>query len=66
MIANTLKIYQYSKRCNVLRVAGQLKALPAGRAGTPDEVCDLAEFLNDGGTTDSYWHGDLQYLKATY
>ena len=118
-ITDTLKAYQYSKRCNVLRVAGQatswgkrgatinsispgiiitplaadelkgprgegyrnmLKASPAGRAGTPDEVGDLAEFLMssrgrfisgadfliDGGTTASYWFGDLQYLKATH
>lgn len=118
-ITDTLKAYQYSKRCNVLRVAGQatpwgkrgatvnsispgiiitplandelrgprgegyrnmLKASPAGRAGTPDEVGDLAEFLMssrgrfitgtdfliDGGTTASYRFGDLQYLKATH
>ena len=83
-ITDTLKAYQYSKRCNVLRVAGQatawgkrgatinsispgiiitplaadelkgprgegyrnmLEASPAKRAGTPDEVGDLAEFL---------------------
>ena len=57
-----------------------LKASPAGRAGTPDEVGDLAEFLMssrgrfisgadfliDGGTTASYWYGDLQYLKASH
>ena len=118
-ITDTLKAYQYSKRCNVLKVAfeasrwgkrgatinsispgiiitplandelhgprkeGYLKmiqASPAGRAGTPDEVGDLAEFLMssrgrfisgtdfliDGGTTASYWYGDLQYLKATH
>ena len=118
-ITDTLKAYQYSKRCNVLRVAfeasrwgkrgatinsispgiiitplandelhgprkeGYLKMIqssPAGRAGTPDEVGDLAEFLMssrgrfisgadflmDGGTTASYWYGDLQYLKATH
>lgn len=118
-ITDTLKAYQYSKRCNVLRVMGQatpwgkrgatinsispgiiitplaadelkgprgdgyrkmLKASPAGRAGTPDEVGDLAEFLMssrgrfisgadiliDGGTTASYHFGDLQYLKATH
>ena len=118
-ITDTLKAYQYSKRCNVLRVAGQatawgkrgatinsispgiiitplaadelkgprgegyrkmLEASPAGRAGTPDEVGDLAKFLMssrgrfisgadfliDGGTTASYWFGDLQYLKATH
>ena len=118
-ITDTLKAYQYSKRCNVLRVMyeasrwgkrgatinsispgiiitplandelhgpraeGYLKMLrlcPAGRAGTPDEVGDLAEFLMssrgrwisgsdfliDGGTTASYWYGDLQYLKATH
>ena len=54
--------------------------LPARRAGTPDEVGDLAEFLMssrgrfisgadfliDGGCTASYWYGDLQYLKATH
>ena len=118
-ISDTLKAYQYSKRCNVLRVmyeatrwgkrgatinsispgiiitplaADELKgprgdgyrkmlqASPAGRAGTPDEVGDLAEFLMssrgrfisgadfliDGGTTASYWYGDLQYLKKTH
>ncbi len=57
-----------------------LRLCPAGRAGTPDEVGDLAEFLMssrgrwisgsdfliDGGTTASYWYGDLQYLKATH
>ena len=119
VIDDTLKAYQYSKRCNVLRVMfeashwgkrgatinsispgiiitplandelhgprkeGYLKMIqssPAGRAGTPDEVGDLAEFLMssrgrfingadiliDGGTTASYWYGDLQYLKATH
>lgn len=118
-ITDTLKAYQYSKRCNVLRVMyeatrwgkrgatinsispgiiitplandelhgpraeGYLKMLrlcPAERAGTPDEVGDMAEFLMsnrgrwisgsdfliDGGTTASYWYGDLQYLKATH
>lgn len=118
-ITDTLKAYQYAKRCNVLKVAyeaarwgkrgatvnsispgiiitplandelhgprkdGYLKMIqssPAGRAGTPDEVGDLAEFLMssrgrfisgadiliDGGTTASYWYGDLQYLKATH
>ena len=118
-ITDTLKAYQYSKRCNVLRVAGQatpwgkrgatinsispgiiitplaadelkgprgegyrkmLESSPAKRAGTPDEVGDLAEFLMssrgrfisgadfliDGGTTASYWFGDLQYLKTTH
>jgi NAD(P)-dependent dehydrogenase (short-subunit alcohol dehydrogenase family) len=83
-ITDTLKAYQYSKRCNVLKVMyeatrwgkrgatinsispgiiitplandelhgprkdGYLKMIqtsPAGRAGTPDEVGDLAEFL---------------------
>ena len=24
-----------------------------------------SDFLIDGGTTASYWYGDLQYLKAT-
>ena len=118
-ISDTLKAYQYSKRCNVLRVMyeatnwgkrnatinsispgiiitplandelhgprkdGYLKMIegsPAKRAGTPDEVGDLAEFLMssrgrfisgadfliDGGTTASYWYGDLQYLKKTH
>ena len=74
-INDTLKAYQYSKRCNVLRVMcatinsispgiiitplandelhgprkeGYLKmieGMPARRAGTPDEVGDMAEFL---------------------
>ena len=118
-ITDTLKAYQYSKRCNGLRVMyeatswgkrgatinaispgiiitplandelhgprkeGYLKMIqdsPAKRAGTPDEVGDLAEFLMssrgrfisgadfliDGGTTASYWFGDLQYLKKTH
>ena len=118
-ITDTLKAYQYSKRCNVLRVAMEatrwgrrgatvnsispgiiitplandelhgprkegylrmIEGMPARRAGTPDEVGDLAEFLMssrgrfisgadlliDGGCTASYWYGDLQYLKATH
>ena len=118
-ITDTLKAYQYSKRCNALRVMGEaqkwarrgatvnsispgiiitplandelkgprgdgyrkmLSLCPCGRAGTPDEVGDLAEFLMssrgrwitgadfliDGGTTASYFYGDLQYLKATH
>lgn len=118
-ITDTLKAYQYSKRCNCLRVMYEatrwgkrgatvnaispgviitplandelkgprgegyrkmLEASPAGRAGTPDEVGDLAEFLMssrgrfisgadfliDGGTTASYFYGDLQYLKKTH
>lgn len=118
-ITNTLKAYQYSKRCNNLRVMyeatkwgernatinsispgiiitplandelngprgeGYRKMLdfcPARRAGTPDEVGELAEFLMshrgrfmtgsdyliDGGTTASYWYGNLQYLKETH
>ena len=118
-INDTLKAYQYSKRCNVLRVMYEatrwgrrgatvnsispgiiitplandelhgprkdgylkmIKGMPARRAGTPDEVGDLAEFLMssrgrfisgadiliDGGCTASYWYGDLQYLKATH
>lgn len=118
-ITDTLKAYQFSKRCNCLRVMAEatpwgkrgatinsispgiiitplandelrgprgegyrrmLEASPAKRAGTPDEVGDLAEFLMssrgrfisgadfliDGGTTASYWFGDLQYLKTTH
>ena len=118
-ISDTLKAYQYSKRCNVLRVAMEatrwgrrgatvnsispgiiitplandelhgprkegylrmIEGMPARRAGTPDEVGDLAEFLMssrgrfisgadlliDGGCTASYWYGDLQYLKTTH
>lgn len=118
-ITDTLKAYQYSKRCNVLKVMfeatrwakrgatinsispgiiitplaadelkgprgegyrNMLKSSPAKRAGTPDEVGDLAQFLMsekgrfitgadfliDGGTTASYFYGDLQYLKKTH
>ena len=118
-ITDTLKAYQYSKRCNVLRVMYEatrwgkrgatinsispgiiitplandelhgprgegyrkmLSLCPAKRAGTPDEVGDIAaflmgdkgrwisgsDFLIDGGTTASYWYGDLQYLKASH
>ena len=118
-ITDTLKAYQYSKRCNVLRVMGEapkwarrgatvnsispgiiitplandelrgprgdgyrrmIAGMPARRAGTPDEVGDLAEFLMssrgrwitgadfliDGGCTASYYYGELQYLKATH
>ena len=57
-----------------------IEGMPARRAGTPDEVGDLAEFLMssrgrfvsgadfliDGGCTASYWYGDLQYLQATH
>lgn len=57
-----------------------LRESPAGRSGTPDEVGDLAEFLMssrgkfisgadfliDGGTTASYFFGNLQYLKKTH
>lgn len=52
---------------------------PAKRAGTPDEVGDLcefimsskgkfitgADFLIDGGATASYWYGDLSYMRNT-
>ena len=118
-ITDTLKAYQYSKRCNVLRVMYEatrwgkrgatinsispgiiitplandelhgprgegyrkmLNLCPAKRAGTPDEVGEMAaflmsekgrwisgsDFLIDGGTTASYWYGDLQYLKASH
>ncbi|MBQ9407749.1 MAG: SDR family oxidoreductase [Desulfovibrio sp.] len=115
-VTSTLRAYQLSKRCNVLRTAAQcvvwgrrgarlnaispgiiitplandelrgprgegyrtmLANCPAKRAGTPDEVGDLAaflmsdkaqfitgsDFLMDGGATASYWYGDLQYLR---
>ena len=117
-IKNTLEAYQYSKRCNVLRVASEsvkwgkkgarinsispgiiitplandelngprgdnykkmIDGCPVRRAGTPDEVGDLAaylmsekagfitgsDFLIDGGTTASYWYGDLSYMRNT-
>ena len=94
-INDTLKAYQYSISPGIIitplandelhgpRKEGYLKmieGMPAHRAGTPDEVGDLAEFLMssrgrfisgadfliDGGCTASYWYGDLQYLKATH
>ena len=56
-----------------------LELAPAHRAGITDEVGDLceylmsdkagfitgADFLIDGGTTASYWYGDLQYMRNT-
>lgn len=56
-----------------------LELSPAHRAGITDEVGDLCEylmsdkasfitgsdFLIDGGTTASYWYGDLQYMRNT-
>ena len=56
-----------------------LELSPAHRAGITDEVGDLceylmsdkagfitgADFLIDGGTTASYWYGDLQYMRNT-
>ena len=89
-INDTLKAYQYSiitplsnDELHGPRKEGYLKmieGMPARRAGTPDEVGDMAEFLMssrgrfisgadfliDGGCTASYWYGDLQYLKATH
>ncbi|MCM1151873.1 MAG: SDR family oxidoreductase [Alistipes sp.] len=118
-LSDTLKAYQYSKRCNVLRVMAEatawgrrgatinsvspgivitplandelhgpraegyremIAASPARRAGTPDEIGELAAFLLgrqgrfitgsdiliDGGTTAAYWYGDLQHLKHTH
>ncbi|WP_374295848.1 SDR family oxidoreductase [Acinetobacter sp.] len=52
---------------------------PAGRAGTADEIANVAEllmtdagafitgsdFLIDGGVTASYWFGELDYLQPT-
>lgn len=111
--------YQYSKRCNVLRIMyeasrygkrratvnsislgiiitsvandeshgprkdgylNMIKSSPAKRTGTPDGVGELTDFimdekgrfingmeiLIDGGTTASYWYGDLQYLQETH
>ena len=63
-----------------VRAGMSFSLCPCRRAGTPDEVGDLAEFLMssrgrwitgsdfliDGGTTASYFYGDLQYLKATH
>ena len=63
-----------AKEVSVLVGAGSIGQAIARRVG------DLAEFLMssrgrfitgtdiliDGGTTASYWYGDLQYLKATH
>lgn len=54
-----------------------LQKMPAGRAGTVDEIAALCEFLlgsqasfitgsdilADGGCTAAYWYGNLQYLQ---
>ena len=54
-----------------------LQKMPAGRAGTVDEIGRLCEFLlgpnasfitgsdilADGGCTAAYWYGNLQYLQ---
>ena len=60
-ITDTLKAYQYSKRCNVLRV--MYEATNWGKRG---KFISGADYLIDGGTTASYWFGDLQYLKKTH
>jgi len=55
-----------------------IEMCPAGRAGTPDEVGNVAallmghdgafitgsDFLMDGGVTASYWFGELDWKKA--
>jgi NAD(P)-dependent dehydrogenase (short-subunit alcohol dehydrogenase family) len=55
-----------------------IELCPVGRAGTPDEVANVAallmgpdggfitgsDFLMDGGVTSSYWYGDLAPQKA--
>jgi NAD(P)-dependent dehydrogenase (short-subunit alcohol dehydrogenase family) len=57
-----------------------LTTMPAGRAGTVDEMGALVAFLMgpeatfitgtdilcDGGCTAAYWYGDLQYLQADW
>ncbi len=57
-----------------------LTTMPAGRAGTVDEMGALCEFLMgpaagfitgvdilaDGGCTAAYWYGDLQYLQEDW
>lgn len=54
-----------------------LELMPAHRAGTVDEIAELAnfimgenggfitgsDFLIDGGSTAGYWYGDLQYMQ---
>ncbi len=54
-----------------------IEKMPAGRAGTTDEIAALCEFLlgpqaafitgtdilADGGCTAAYWYGDLRYLQ---
>ena len=57
-----------------------LTTMPAGRAGTVDEIAELCSFLMDsrasfitgvdvladGGCTAAYWYGDLQYLQEDW
>ena len=57
-----------------------LSTMPAGRAGTVDEIGELcaflmsdkasfisgSDFLADGGCTAAYWYGDLQYLQEDW
>ena len=59
-IGTTLRAYQYAKRAGTVDEMGALVAFLMGPEATFITGTDI---LCDGGSTASYWYGDLQYLQ---